>query len=104
MPTRSEQIAKAKERRSHPTHAQALLRRMIRNHGDRMRRQVLIGHSVVHFVLPYRNLLINVFGRHTKRDAAQAERLDKWFTSLGFQYLELTNVEVVNSHHEVIQT
>ena len=68
-----------------------------------MRRQVLIGHSAVHFVLPYRNLLINVFGRHANRDAAQAERLDRWLKSLGFHYLELTNVEVVSSTHEVIQ-
>ena len=76
---------------------------MIRNHGDRMRRQVLIGHSVIHFVLPYRNLLINLFGRHAKRDAAQVERLDRWLKSLGFHYLELTNMEVVNSPHEVIE-
>ena len=75
MATGSEQVAKAGHRRLHPTDAQACFRRLVRDHGDRLRRQMLFGTSVVHFVLPYRNLLINVFGEFCPRDTAKAQRL-----------------------------
>jgi len=103
MVTRSEQIAKARQRRLHPTAAQAYLRQLIRDHGDRLRRQMLFGTSVVHFILPYRNLLINVFGEHCPRDKSQTERRDGWLRSLGFNYLELTDAEVFGSPQAVIE-
>ena len=103
MVTRSEQVAKARQRRLHPTAAQARLRQLIRDHGDRLRRQMLFGTSVVHFVLPYRNLLINVFGERCPRDKSQAKRLDGWLRSLGFNYLELTAAEVFDLPQTVIE-
>ena len=64
---------------------------------------MLFGTSVVHFVLPYRNLLINVFGESCPRDMAQAQRLGGWLESLGFNYLELTDANVFESPQCVIE-
>lgn len=64
---------------------------------------MLFGTSVVHFVLPYRNLLINVFGEHCQRDMAQAQRLDGWLKSFGFNYLELTDSNVFDSPQDIIE-
>ena len=64
---------------------------------------MLFGTSVVHFVLPHRNLLINVFGESCPRDMAQAQRLAGWLESLGFNYLELTDADVFDSPRCVIE-
>ena len=103
MPTKSEQTAKARWRRAHPTTAQIRLRQVIQKHGDRLKRQVLIGRSLIHFALPDRNLLINVFGEQLQRDASQTERLNQWLVSIGFCYLELSNKEVLESPDNVVQ-
>lgn len=102
MASRSELTAKARSRRRKPTGAQAHLWRLLRDHGDRRRRQVAISQTIVHFVLPRRNLLINVFGPSMMRTDDQSERLHGLLTSFGFHYLELADAQVFNSPSDVI--
>lgn len=103
MASRIELTTKARSRRRKPTGAQAYLWMLIRDHEDRRsRRQVAISQTIVHFVLPRRNLLINVFGPSMMRTDDQAERLRGLLTSFGFYYLELTDAQVLNSPSEVI--
>lgn len=102
MPSRSELTAKSRDRRRKPTGAQAHLRKLLRDHGDRLRRQVVVSQTIIHFALPRRNLLINVFGPASARTEAQSERLHGLLESFGFQYLELTDAQILRSPSEVI--
>jgi very-short-patch-repair endonuclease len=79
------------------------LRKLIKDHGDRIRRQVVFGETIIHFVLPRRNLLINVFPESLELDNDRSQRLMNWLQSRGFNYLEFTEHEVSSHPRKVIR-
>ena len=87
---------RARALRKRPTGAEAVLRSLLRDAGERrIRRQFAVGSVIVDLAIPRRNLLIEVDGGYHAAQRDRDEHRDAWLRGLGFNVLRLRNEEVL---------
>ena len=100
---------RARDLRSHPTDAEAMLWARLRRRqldGHRFRRQQPIGPYIVDFFCPAENLIIEVDGgQHGERKTTEEDaRRTGWLERRGYRVLRFWNNQVLQETDSVLDT
>lgn len=82
--------------RKSPTGSEAQLHRILKSAGERLRRQVPVSLMIVDFILPKRNLIIEVDGGVHNDTKEKDLRRTKWLEGCGFNVLRFENSEILS--------